>query len=111
MPDTIDTARAHHELCIGIIRDAVALGLLATYNPDSRQVVGATGFPDIVIAGPRGVIWVEVKTGRARLSAEQTGWKWTLLAAGMHYALCREPGGLAPGISRDELCRRMREIR
>lgn len=40
------------------------------------------GFPDLVIVGPRGVLYRELKTVRARLTAAQQVWLARLRAAG-----------------------------
>ncbi len=40
------------------------------------------GLPDMIIAGPRGVIFAELKTPGAKLSPEQARWKHALLSSG-----------------------------
>jgi hypothetical protein len=54
--------------------------LLWFHDWDSRR--NPKGFPDLVIAGPGGVLWRELKVPGNSLSSEQTKWKWTLKAAG-----------------------------
>lgn len=43
---------------------------------------GNTGFPDLVIAAPNGLIFRELKTERGRVSKEQQQWIDTLQASG-----------------------------
>lgn len=57
--------------------------LFAYHSFDSRLDTG--GFPDLVIAGPGGVIFRELKIPRGSLSPTQTDWKYALLAAGADY--------------------------
>ena len=51
---------------------------------DWRTPVAADGkgFPDLVLASARGVVFVELKSARGRLSDEQQGWVDTLRDAG-----------------------------
>lgn len=44
------------------------------------------GFPDVVVASHSNVVWIELKAhSTSRVRPEQTGWKYTLQAAGEHY--------------------------
>lgn len=52
------------------------LRLLWYHVPDSRRT--NPGFPDLVIAGPGGVLFVELKTERGKVSAHQQTWIDTL---------------------------------
>ena len=54
--------------------------LRAFHAHDSRRSAGE-GFPDWCIAGPRGVMFRELKTERGRLSAKQKEWLAVLDAA------------------------------
>ncbi len=57
--------------------------LLWHHCRDSRHCAGAPGIPDLIIAGPGGVIWAEVKPGLySRLNPGQTSWRYMLEAAG-----------------------------
>jgi len=47
------------------------------------------GWPDLVIVGPGGVLWREVKTARDRLSAQQWDWSRRLLLSGQDWAVWR----------------------
>lgn len=68
----------HHELVQHIIRTAAELGLLAHYCARSEFCVGNRGLPDLIIAGPRGMILAEIKTGSGDLTAEQDLWVWMI---------------------------------
>lgn len=55
------------------ILDYCALrGLLVFHDNDSRR--NTAGFPDLVIAGSRGVIFAELKTDTGRVSVDQERW-------------------------------------
>jgi hypothetical protein len=45
------------------------------------------GLPDLIVAGPNGVIWRELKVPPGTLTPEQVQWKWTLLASGQDWAV------------------------
>jgi len=47
------------------------------------------GVPDLVVAGPGGLIWRELKSAAGTLTPEQTAWKWRLLACDQDYAIWR----------------------
>ena len=47
------------------------------------------GYPDLTIAGPRGVLWAEVKGAAEELSSSQVDWKWILLASGQAWRIWR----------------------
>jgi hypothetical protein len=50
------------------------------HETDSRK--SKKGWPDLVIAGPNHVVFVELKTEKGRVSTEQREWLDTLLNAG-----------------------------
>lgn len=56
------------------------LGLLVFHPYDSRR--SEPGWPDLVICGPRGVIYRELKTTKGRLSPAQRKWLSALNQAG-----------------------------
>jgi hypothetical protein len=64
--------------------------------PDSRRLITGTGYPDLTIAGRRGVLWRELKTEGGQLSADQRRWKYQLLASGQNWGVWR-PRDLAAG--------------
>ena len=58
---------------------------------DSRLCDGGSGLPDLIIAGPAGVIFAEVKPGTwSTVRPQQTTWKHMLLAAGARWVLWTE---------------------
>lgn len=50
------------------------------HDNDSRR--NKAGFPDLVIVGPRGVLFRELKTDTGRVSPEQSDWLADLTRAG-----------------------------
>lgn len=73
--------------CSHIIEAATRLGLLAHHCRDSRSCQGRRGFPDLVIAGPGKLIFVEVKVRGAETTAEQDLWGWSITRAGIGFYL------------------------
>lgn len=87
----------------GAVLDAAALyGWLVHHDRPARvkdddggdtyrtAVEGDTGFPDLVLAHPRyGVLFVELKSERGTLSAEQTVWLEALTNGGAHAEVWR----------------------
>lgn len=47
------------------------------------------GFPDLLIVGPGGLIFRELKSTKGRLTADQAVWRDRLLAAGQDWAIWR----------------------
>ena len=92
-----------------VIALATELGLLAHWLPDSRRAEGSKGFPDIVTAGPNGVLFAELKMSGGETTAAQDAWAWTLReAAGkapyyLTYRLWVVPFALANGTIEREL--------
>lgn len=80
----------HGEVVAEILGRAAQRGVLGHYCPDSRRCEGDRGLPDVLLVGPFGAAWVEVKTGAAQLKPAQTTWKHMLLAAGQRYEVMRE---------------------
>lgn len=72
------TSKAEREFCQLIAAAAMGMGLLVHWCPDSRRCVGRRGFPDLVIAGPRGLLFREVKMEDGDTSPDQDLWAWTL---------------------------------
>lgn len=77
-----------------VIGLAIGLGLLAYWHPDSRRAVGSSGYPDVTAAGPRGVLFAELKMPGADTSAGQDLWGWTLNEAGSHCSCECEGAGI-----------------
>jgi hypothetical protein len=42
--------------------------------PDSRRCAGPRGFPDLLVAGPRGLLVAELKVDGGELSPDQRRW-------------------------------------
>lgn len=57
------------------------LGLLWFHDQDSRR--NKAGFPDLVIVGPGGHLFAELKREDGRVSAAQTKWQLALEMAGV----------------------------
>lgn len=72
------------------------LGLMWHHETDSRK--SKAGFPDLVICGPGGIVFFELKTQRGRVSSAQHQWIEALQRAGQKAYVAR-PGNLA-GIKR-----------
>lgn len=68
------------------------------------------GFPDLVITGPGGVLWRELKSDRGRLSAEQKVWLAALDAAGANVAVW-QPEHLTDGTIPGELASLRRPVK
>jgi hypothetical protein len=60
------------------------------------------GFPDLVIVGPGGVAYRELKSARGQLTADQLAWRDALLDAGADHHLWR-PADWTAGSIRQEL--------
>lgn len=54
------------------------LRLLWHYCPSSRFCQGPKGFPDLFIAGPRGLMVPELKSADGDTTPQQDLWLWTL---------------------------------
>ncbi len=78
------------------------LGLLVYHTTDSRRC--APGFPDLVIAGPGGVLFRELKTATGKVSSEQTAWLAMLAAGGADCGIWR-PGDLRDAVVSTDLDR------
>lgn len=63
------------------------LGLQWHHEVDSRR--SKAGYPDLTIAGPKGVVWLEVKTDVGRIKPEQQVWIDALREAGQDALIVR----------------------
>lgn len=61
---------------------AACHGVLWHHCRDSRCCDGDPGLPDLVLVGPGGVLFPELKSSPRGMTAAQTGWRWALRAAG-----------------------------
>ena len=82
------------QLLAAVTEMAGYLGIFCYHTHDSRR--SDPGFPDLVLAGTRGVIFAELKTETGRVSHFQAQWRWRLLAAGAAWRLWR-PADLQSG--------------
>lgn len=83
------------------LRRFLAQGWLCYHTLDSRG--SQPGFPDLVCAHPqRGILYLELKTARGRLSNDQERWLDTITLAGGKSALLR-PSDLSTGGFIDQL--------
>jgi len=79
---------------------AKVLGLLVYHTHDSRR--SEPGFPDLVIAGRRGVLIRELKTERGRVTLAQFTWLDALITAGVDADVWR-PADLIDGTVLDQM--------
>jgi hypothetical protein len=91
----------HAELIAQILALCRKHRLQAFYWPDSRKA-RRRGWPDLMIGGPAGWRFREVKTPFDRLSSEQRQVGYLLAAAGLNWDVWR-PADLASGQIEDEL--------
>lgn len=56
------------------------MGLIWHHETDSRR--SNAGFPDLVIAGPGGVLFAELKSEKGRITSHQNFWLYRLREAG-----------------------------
>lgn len=77
------------------------LGLLVFHSGDSRRD-SCAGYPDLTIAGQRGVIWRELKAATGRLRPEQSDWLTRLQLAGADADVWR-PTDMTSGRIRTEM--------
>lgn len=84
-----------------VLKLCISRRLLAYHTHDSRR--SQPGFPDLVIVGPGGVLFVELKSETGRLSPDQKTWQEALAAApGVRWLLWR-PADLHSGRIDEEL--------
>ena len=88
------------QLQAAILEACAWLKLLAYHTHDSRR--SARGFPDLVIVGPRGVIFRELKSDSGETSPEQDLWGWMLCRSGASWQVWR-PADWYSGVIRDVL--------
>ena len=62
--------------------------LLWHHCQNGRSCDGSPGLPDLIIVGPRGGLWAEVKPHRgARLRPDQTTWRYAVQAIGWRHVV------------------------
>lgn len=72
--------------------------LVWIHVPDSRKLQGTKGFPDLLIVGPHGILWRELKSRVGKLRSDQVRWKYLLQANRANYAIWTEWDLLSGGI-------------
>ena len=86
------------ELQHEVVKLASDLGLLVHHCPDARRCYGQ-GLPDLIIAGPGGVIFRELKSDDGETTAQQDLWGWTLSRGGASWAVWRPADWCSGAIS------------
>lgn len=94
MTMTLAAGMSEKQLDMAIRRLCHDLRLLVFHAWDARK--SGAGFPDLVIAGPRGLLFAELKTMTGRLRPEQETWRDLLLQGGAAWHLWR-PDSLTDG--------------
>jgi hypothetical protein len=74
------------ELQAQVIAMCDDLGLYVFHSTDPKRDIG-TGFPDLVICGMNGHVFVELKTNSGQLRTNQVRWRNRLTYANAPYAL------------------------
>ncbi len=77
------------ELLLKITAEAGRLGLYWHHDPDSRRPHGTPGFPDLILAGPGGILWRELKTEGGQLSRDQQKWRRMLERSSQNWGIWR----------------------
>lgn len=93
---------------LSAVRDLCRLYQLTSYHTH-RSDRSDPGFPDLVIVGPAGVLFRELKTAAGKLTADQRRWQTELHAAGADVAVWRPADLLGGGVG-DQL-RALRTVR
>lgn len=90
------------DLLRSVSRMAEERHLKWNHDDDSRKSRGHKGFPDLVIAGPRGTVFAELKTNGRSLTPDQRHWGSVLGKSGQRWYVWR-PRDLASGIITETL--------
>lgn len=72
------------QLLARVANEANSRGLLWHHCQDSRECSGQPGFPDLLIAGTRGIMIAELKSADGETSADQDQWRWVLSKADLN---------------------------
>jgi hypothetical protein len=80
-------AGSESKLQADVIEACHVLRLMVYHTHDSRR--SAAGFPDLVIVGPGGIEFWELKSAEGKTSIEQREWIDALKRAGQHAAVYR----------------------
>ena len=90
---------SERDLLLKVQAECEALGLQHHHCHDSRRCEGPRGLPDLVIAGPGGILFAELKDSDGDTSADQDRWLYMLHRAEVPYAVWR-PGDFDAGTVR-----------
>lgn len=83
----------HRQLVETILARAACYPVAAHGCGDSRACTGTRGFPDLVIAGQHGLMFIEAKTDGDDTTAWQDLWRWTLMSVdGLCDGACARSG-------------------
>lgn len=77
------------QLTVAIEAECDRLGLLWHHCPDSRRCEGPRGKPDLLTAGPQGILLAEIKDEDGDTSPSQDAWLYMLHQADVPYAVWR----------------------
>lgn len=66
------------ELVAEVMAHSGRLGLLVHHCADSRRCRGNSGLPDLIILGPGGILFAEIKGPDGETSADQDQWLYFL---------------------------------
>lgn len=91
------------ELAAEVTAAATSMGLLWHRCADSRRCRGSRGFPDLVIAGPAGILLAELKNDHDVTSADQDLWAWMLAGSAIWAYRLWRPADWRSGRIRAEL--------
>lgn len=53
-------------------------GLLWHHCSDARKCHGPRGYPDLVVVGPHGIVFAELKSEDGETTGAQDRWAWTI---------------------------------
>jgi hypothetical protein len=94
--DLLAQQMSEDQLLGQVLECAAWLGLLVHHCRPARTakgwrtpIQGTRGFPDLVIAGPGGVIYPETKDATRGLDEDQRQWRDVLVASGQRWRLWR----------------------
>lgn len=96
----VTAAMSEADLQAAVIALARWHGLRCWHDNDSRR--NAAGLPDLILVGPGGVLWRELKAARGRLRPAQEQWGSDLRIAGQDWDVWR-PADMRSGRIKDEM--------
>lgn len=97
-----EEAVSERALLLEVQAECERLGLLHHHCRDSRRCEGFRGLPDLIIAGPGGLAFAELKDEDGETSADQDRWLYALHLAGVPWFVWR-PENWDSGVIRARL--------